>query len=46
MRYEEMGGPPTLVEQPLYQLVALEQDSKYFGTSPPPGVQVMQSSQD
>ena len=31
MRYEEMGGPPKLVKQPLCQLFALDQGSRYLG---------------
>ena len=46
MRYGKIGGPLTLVEQPLCQLVALLQDSKYLGSSPPPGTQAMQAIQD
>ena len=41
-----MGGPPTLVEQPRYQLVALEQDSQDLGLSSPLGMQATQAIQD
>ena len=44
--YEEMGGPPILVERPLYQLVELEQDSQDLGASPPTGMQALQEIQD
>ena len=46
MRYEEMGGPPPFVEQPLYQLVALDQDSPVIGMSPTTGTHATQAIQD